>query len=180
MSNYQTVLQISALAGFWGAFAANAIFSDGSNLQWQLPVVVQLIPGALLLVGAFIIPETPQFLASRQKWNAVADSLVWLRQLPRNDPELMEEVNEIRLTAELYKAMQNKQQISFLKEAMKKPVRKRLGVGIGLMIAQNMVGLNALNYCMSVSILRCQANIVQMRPSFSCLLASPLFHRLCS
>jgi hypothetical protein len=30
---------------------------------------------------------------------------------------------------------------------LKRGVRRRLVVGVGLMIAQNMVGLNALNYC---------------------------------
>jgi len=149
MSGYQTMLQLSALAGFWGAFAANSIFSDTSNLQWQLPVAIQLIPGAFLLIGACFIPETPQFLASKGRWTAVAQSLAWLRQMSQDDDDLLDEINEIRVTAELYKAMQNRQQISFFKEAMKKPVRKRLGVGIGLMIAQNMVGLNALNYCKS-------------------------------
>ena len=152
MSGYQTLLQLSALAGFWGAFAANALFSDFSNLQWQLPVTVQLIPGAFLLLGACVVPETPQFLASREKWIAVANSLAWLRQRPRDSPELMEEIHEVKTAVELNKAMQNRQQVSFFQEAMKRPIRKRFGVGIGLMIAQNMVGLNALNYCTSLEL----------------------------
>lgn len=148
MSGYQTILQISALAGFWGAFAANAIFPNTSDLQWQLPVVIQFIPGAFLLLGAAIIPETPQYLAGKEKWAAVADSLAWLRQMPQDNPAIMDEVHEVKIAAELSKAMvQNQKQVSFFREAMKKPVRRRLGVGIGLMIAQNMVGLNALNYC---------------------------------
>lgn len=147
MSGYQTLLQLSALAGFWGAFVANAIFSDQSNLQWQLPVVIQLVPGVILLMGSFFIPETPQFLATHGKWNNATKALSWLRSLPEDDPELVEELHEIKLAADLNQAMQNKQQVSFIREAMKKPIRKRLGVGIGLMIAQNMVGLNALNYC---------------------------------
>lgn len=149
MSGYQTILQISALAGFWGAFAANAIFPDTSNLQWQLPVIVQFIPGAFLLLGALLIPETPQYLASKEKWTAVAESLAWLRQHPQSSPEITGEVHEVQVAAELNAAMlRNQKHVSFFNEAMKKPIRRRLGVGIGLMIAQNMVGLNALNYCM--------------------------------
>ncbi|KAK3080355.1 hypothetical protein LTS18_002179, partial [Coniosporium uncinatum] len=34
----------------------------------------------------------------------------------------------------------------FFAEMRKKSMRQRLSVGVGLMIAQNMVGLNALNY----------------------------------
>lgn len=149
MSNYQTILQLSALVGFWIAFATNAIFTDDSDLQWQLPVIVQLIPGALLLLGAFVIPETPQFLASKGNWSGVADSLAWLRKLPRDDDDISDEVLEVKEAARFSQAMQKRHNVSFFKEAMKKPIRKRLGVGIGLMIAQNMVGLNALNYCKS-------------------------------
>lgn len=153
MSGYQTILQVSALAGFWGAFAANAMFPNTSNLQWQLPVIIQFIPGAFLLLGAVLIPETPQYLASKEKWSAVADSLVWLRQLPQDDPEITKEIHEVQVAAELNAAIvRNQRNVSFFKEAMKKPIRRRLGVGIGLMIAQNMVGLNALNYCMLLAL----------------------------
>lgn len=147
MSGYQTVLQLSALVGFWGAFAVNAIFADSSDIQWQLPVTVQLIPGGFLLIGALFIPETPQFLASKKDWKGLTESLAWLRQLPQDDVEFMEELDEVKMAAELTAAEQSKRQVSFFKEAMKKPIRKRLGVGIGLMVAQNMMGLNALNYC---------------------------------
>jgi hypothetical protein len=148
MSGYQTALQLSALVGFWGAFSTNAIFPDSSALQWQIPVSIQLIPGALLLLGTLLIPETPRYLAEKGKYGAAEDSLAWLRGLEHGHPELASEVTEIREAAELgnSRAMMGKN-TSFFREAMKKGVRRRLGVGIGLMIAQNMVGLNALNYC---------------------------------
>jgi len=147
MSGYQTLLQLSALAGFWGAFAANAVFEDSSDFQWQVPVIVQLVPGAILLIGSFYIPETPQFLASREKWQAAGKAIAWLHCSSEDDPQVLLELHDIKASAELTASMQSQSQTSFLKEAIKKPNRKRLGVGIGLMIAQNMVGLNALNYC---------------------------------
>ncbi|KAL2354349.1 hypothetical protein BJ546DRAFT_1061361 [Cryomyces antarcticus] len=126
MSGYQTALQLSALVGFWGAYASHATFLSSSPLQWQLPVAVQLLPGVFLLLGTFLIPETP-------------------RALPPGDLELERELGEIREAAEASELLQSEKR-GFFSEARKRGVRKRLGVGIGLMIAQNMVGLNALNY----------------------------------
>jgi len=148
MSGYQTALQLSALVGFWGAFATNAFFADSSSLQWQIPVAIQLVPGALLLLGTLLIPETPRYLAEKGRYGDAETSLAWLRGLDHGDAELAAELDEIREAAELgnSRALMGKN-TSFWRDAMKPGVRRRLGVGIGLMIAQNMVGLNALNYC---------------------------------
>lgn len=146
MSGYQTVLQLSALLGFWGAYASNAIFSSVSPLQWELPVSIQLIPGVLLVLGTILVPETPRFLAERGNFKAAESALAWLRGLPLGDVENSCELDEIREAAAISKSMLQNQR-GFFQEVATKGVRQRLFVGIGLMIAQNMVGLNALNYC---------------------------------
>jgi sugar porter (SP) family MFS transporter len=145
MSGYQTVVQLSALFGFWGAFASHSIFPSTNPLQWQIPIGVQLIPGILLVLGTVIIPETPRFHAEKAQFQSAEASLSWLRGLDPTDPALTQELAEIREDALASYKIQLKSR-SFLVEATKKGVRNRLAVGIGLMIAQNMVGLNALNY----------------------------------
>jgi MFS family permease len=146
MSGYQTVLQLSALAGFWGAFASHAIFPSSSPWQWKIPVAIQFIPGVLLLLGTLLVPETPRFLAERGKYEAAENALAWLRGLPLGDSQLSQELDVIQEAARVSKSLMENQD-SFLKEANTKGVRQRLFVGVGLMVAQNMVGLNALNYC---------------------------------
>jgi len=151
MSGYQTTLQLSALAGFWIAYASNAILSQDSDLQWQIPVAVQLVPGILLLFGMSvgIVPESPFWLAGKERWGEVERSLDWLRGVDGAG----EEVAVLRKASERGGSQEmgdyGEEKVSFWKEALRPAVRKRLGVGIGLMVAQNMVGLNALNYCMS-------------------------------
>lgn len=147
MSGYQTFLQLSALAGFWGAYISNSLLSASSSLQWQIPVAMQLVPGILLLLGTFcILPETPRYLAEKNDFMSMEESIKWLRDLRDGDSELVKEIEEITLAADLGKAIMDKKE-SFGREILKKGVRKRLFVGVGLMIGQNMVGLNALNYC---------------------------------
>ena len=74
------------------------------------------------------------------------EALSWLRVLPREHPDILEEIEELREDAQALKMLDTPER-SFFREPLDKSVRKRLLVGVGLMIAQNMVGLNALNYC---------------------------------
>jgi hypothetical protein len=145
MSGYQTALQIGALIGFWGAYVSHAAFPSTSVFQWELPVGIQLVPGIMLLFGTILIPETPRFLAERGRYDESETALAWLRSLPSGDFDLTAEMVEIKEAARVSNFLMSSQQ-SFLKEITSKPVRRRLHIGIGLMIAQNMVGLNALNY----------------------------------
>ena len=146
MSGFQLILQIAALAGFWMAFAANAIFSDTSSLQWRVPLLFQLIPGVLLLIGIIFIPETPSFLASKSQWQQTTDSLSWLRNRYEHDQDLLDELSELRETVEVNQSYSETKRISFTREAIKPANRKRLFVGVGLMVAQNLAGMNGLNY----------------------------------
>ena len=146
LSGYQTALQLAALAGFWAAFAAHSLFADTSALQWKLPVAAQLIPGCFLLLGGFLIPESPTFLWNKGRTEEATAALVWLRG--GFSDEVSQELNELEEAAELAAL---KAGTSLLVAAREPSVRRRLAVGVGLMIAQNMVGLNALNYCMYFS-----------------------------
>jgi hypothetical protein len=145
MSGYQAVLQLSALGGFWGAFASHSVFPSTSAFQWEVPVGIQFVPGVLLLLGTLLVPETPRFLAERGRYEKAEAALAWLRGLSHGDLELSRELDDIREAARISKSLQCGQK-SFYKEAISRGVRQRLFVGVGLMIAQNMVGLNALNY----------------------------------
>lgn len=147
MSGYQTILQLSALAGFWGAYLSNSFFADTSALQWQVPTAIQLIPGIVLLLGTVFIPETPRFSAEKGRWLECEKALAWLRGFQVGEEwRAGGEMQDLRDAARVSEVLKGRK-INFLSEISRKGVRERLGVGIGLMIAQNMVGLNALNYC---------------------------------
>lgn len=143
MSAYQVLVQLGALFGFWAAFFAQISLSDTSALQWQLPVALQLFAGAFLLVGTLIVPESPQYLASKGQHEAMQFSLAWLRRTSLSDPRLIAE--SLSISSDLERR-QKLPKTSLIYELRKKDVRYRLMVGVGIMIAQNMVGLNALNY----------------------------------
>jgi sugar porter (SP) family MFS transporter len=143
LSGYQTVVQFCALIGFWSAFVSHAIFAGTSPYQWELPVGIQLLPGVLLLLGTFFIPETPRYLTLQGQDEDAEEALSWLRRLPLKDPTLLAELQEVQ---EATRACEKLQRRNFFAEASKPDVRRRLFLGMGLMVSQNMSGLNALNY----------------------------------
>lgn len=143
MSGYQVFVQGGALVGFWIAFVSQAIISDESAIQWQLPVSLQLFAGAVLLVGCLFVPESPRYLAEQGHYTSMEESLAWLRRQYSDDPDLVAERIEIQEAADFNEKLKQR---PFVAELRKSDVRRRLAVGIGLMVAQNMAGLNALNY----------------------------------
>lgn len=144
MSGYQTILQLSALAGFWGAYTSHSLFA--SSLQWQLPTAIQLFPGVFLLLGTLFIPESPSFLAGKGRWGDAEKALARLRGVEGEEWLFSAEMEAIREAARIGADLGERKE-SFFSEILKRGVWKRLVIGVGLMIAQNMVGLNALNYC---------------------------------
>ena len=150
MSSYQVVIQGTALIGFWGAYAANAAVDDSSDLQWQAPVAVQLLPGILLLLGTFFIRESPAYLAATRTIVDVEAALSWFRGLPVNHPEIQREAKALVNTVTADALRQDIRKTPFIREAFSKPIRKRLVVGVGLFVTQNLSGMNALNYYVPV------------------------------
>ncbi|KAK5120609.1 hypothetical protein LTR16_004542, partial [Cryomyces antarcticus] len=82
-------------------------------------------------------PRDAEVLRRTGQFDDAEGSLAWLRALPPGDLELERELGEIREAAEASELLQSEKR-GFFSEARKRGVRKRLGVGIGLMIAQNM------------------------------------------
>lgn len=150
MSSYQVIIQGCALIGFWGAYASNAAIADSSDLQWQIPVAVQFVPGVILLLGTLFIKETPHFLARTSTLVKVEKSLAWFRGLSTDNLVVKREAREIVSTVQSDARRQATRRTSFIREAFRYPIRKRLAVGVGLFIAQNMSGMNALNYFAAV------------------------------
>lgn len=143
ISGYQVAIQIFALIGFWGAFVCNSIFSG--NLQWQIPVAVQFLPGCILLAGGLLVlPESPQWLIGKGKTNSANNSLLWLRMDSRDT--IATELRHLQvLSAEANSASEDDTRSSFARQMIRRPLRKRMAIGIGLMVNHtHLLGFNIL------------------------------------
>ena len=52
---------VGSLLGFWIGYIVQQSLAS-TRFQWQLPVFLQLVPAAVLLVAAPFLPETPRWL----------------------------------------------------------------------------------------------------------------------
>ncbi|CAE6491272.1 unnamed protein product [Rhizoctonia solani] len=143
---YEIFLQAGGVVGFWINFGISEHVSFGSK-QWHIPVAVQLIPGGLLLVASVSLRETPRWLYRKGQLNDAIVNLSWIRNLPADHPYIQQEMEGIR--AQFQREMQENGTGGFmtkLKELTKPGIRNRLGVGMCIMMCQNLTGMNAINY----------------------------------
>jgi len=78
---------------FWITCGAKEI---PGHLSWQLPFAIQIIPGLLLVLGAFFfLPSSPRWLAAKGREYEALLVLSKLRKLPSTDSRVRREWIEI-------------------------------------------------------------------------------------
>ncbi|KAI1052499.1 hypothetical protein LB507_007495 [Fusarium sp. FIESC RH6] len=55
---------IGSLTSTWTSYGTGRLTSDWS---WRIPIIVQVVPGAIILLGAWFIPESPRWLMGHNK-----------------------------------------------------------------------------------------------------------------
>lgn len=111
-----------------------------------MPLGLQLVPGALLCAGMLICPESPRWLARKDRWEEAEKVLLYLRNLPSDHPYIRDELSDIRQQVEQHTA--NKMTYpKMFKRLIQKGVRNRILIGLLLMACQNLTGVNIITYC---------------------------------
>ncbi|MBW7984819.1 sugar porter family MFS transporter [Enterobacillus tribolii] len=87
ISLYQLMITIGILA----AFLSDTILSDGGHWRWMLGIIT--FPAIVLFVGVLTLPESPRWLAMKDKHELAAKVLKLLRN---SDREAREELDQIR------------------------------------------------------------------------------------
>ncbi|KAK6364436.1 hypothetical protein LTS17_012201 [Exophiala oligosperma] len=138
--------QCGGLIGFWINYGLTQHVAP-SRTQWLTPFAVQLIPGGLLAIGAFFLPETPRWLLAAGKRTQGIRSLCFLRNLPADHPYLLREVQMIDEAVEHLKRTIGVHFTAPFKEVYtSKKIAYRFFLGGALFFWQNGSGINAINY----------------------------------
>ncbi len=87
ISLYQLMITIGILA----AFLSDTILSDGGHWRWMLGIIT--FPAIVLFVGVLTLPESPRWLAMKDKHELAAKVLKLLRN---SDREARDELDQIR------------------------------------------------------------------------------------
>ncbi|KAI7237355.1 putative quinate [Hortaea werneckii] len=138
--------QIGGLVGFWISYGLTE-HMEPSHKQWIIPFAVQLIPGGMLLIGAFWLRESPRWLMSKNRRELAIKNLCWIRNLPEDEMYIVEEVAFIDAAIEEQNAAIG---VGFWKPfkavGQNRKVQWRFVLGCMLFLFQNGSGINAINY----------------------------------
>ncbi|XP_051140416.1 sugar transporter ERD6-like 6 isoform X2 [Andrographis paniculata] len=109
----------------------------GLFLPWRVLAVLGILPCTLLIPGLFFIPESPRWLAKMGLNEGFETSLQVLRGF---DTDISSEVNEIKRSV----ASSNRRTVIRISELRRKRYWYPLMVGIGLLMLQQLTGINGV------------------------------------
>ncbi|CAK9167481.1 unnamed protein product [Ilex paraguariensis] len=132
-----------------GAFAAtnqlmiccgvSVMYLIGTVISWRTLALIGTIPCILQLLGLFIIPESPRWLAKKTRGK---DCEAALQRLRGNNANISEEAAEIRDYIETLQRLSDSRML----ELFNRKYTHSLIVGVGLMVLQQFGGVNAIAY----------------------------------
>ncbi|KAF6176558.1 hypothetical protein GIB67_034420 [Kingdonia uniflora] len=118
------------------------IFIMGTIVTWRTLALIGIIPCIVLILGLFIIPESPRWLAKggRKKEFEAA-----LRKLRGKDADILEEAADIQ---DYLKSLQHLPKAKVLDLFQRRYLRSLI-VGVGLMVFQQFGGANGIGFYVS-------------------------------
>ncbi|XP_066392805.1 sugar transporter ERD6-like 7 isoform X1 [Miscanthus floridulus] len=117
----------------------SAAYIIGALVSWRSLVLVGLVPCAVLLVGLFFIPESPRWLANIGKEREFHASL---QEFRGEDSDISEEATEIKDYIESIRRLPKAR----IQDLFQSKNMYAVTVGVGLMIFQQLGGINALGF----------------------------------
>ncbi|TKX22040.1 high-affinity glucose transporter-2 [Elsinoe australis] len=110
---------------------------------FRVPWGVQAVPGFILLIGMFILPESPRWLASKDRWEECEAVLILTHG--KGDPDapiVRREYNEIKEWINLEREAAN---VSYL-ELIRPRMINRTHIGLFTQIWSQLTGMNVMMY----------------------------------
>jgi hypothetical protein len=111
------------------------------SASFRLPWGLQMIPAMLLFVGLIVLPESPRWLAKKDRWEEAQEvlTLVHGRGDP-NSPFVMQEMSDIREVVEFER---NNADVSYF-ELFKPRMINRTIIGLFTQIWSQLTGMNVM------------------------------------
>jgi len=144
---FECALQVFQVIGFWINYGVNLHVSGKSDAQWQIPFGFQLVPASLLIISMVFQPESPRWLIQNSQSEKAIRGLSKIRMLSPDHEYIQWEVGMVQQQLEHENLLgANNNLLAKLKETFSAGIRRRLFLGMALMMLQNLSGINALNY----------------------------------
>ncbi|KAL4920494.1 general substrate transporter, partial [Aspergillus aurantiobrunneus] len=142
-SGYQFTFTIGIFTSYWIDYALQ--FRAPTPAQWQIPLALQLVPGALMGLGMLSLTESVRWLLANGNTHAAWASLVWVRGAS-NDFNPSSAADEL---AEMKRAVDDDTKATedfHPRELLLRPNLHRIALAVTLFIAQQATGATAMAY----------------------------------
>lgn len=141
-SRVVTQNELMIVTGQLLAYVLNALLAvlllAGDDSVWRYMLFIAVIPAIALLIGMFLVPESPRWLIQQHKMEQGKQVLHQVRGAERAD----EEFNSIKRSVE--KASSRKK--STFKDLTTPWIRYIVFIGIGVAVLQQITGINSIMY----------------------------------
>ncbi|KAI8319285.1 general substrate transporter [Martensiomyces pterosporus] len=140
VSLQQWAITWGIMIAFWIDYGCGFI---SGNTSWRLPLGLQMVPAIILLGGMFFVPFSPRWLVNNDRIEEAQRVLARLRSNGDiNAPEVIEELEEIK---EAVRIEREAAEYGYI-ELIKYPIFRRVVLGVGIQIFQQLTGINVVMY----------------------------------
>ncbi|KAG2337459.1 general substrate transporter [Suillus weaverae] len=91
----EVAVGLGNMLAFWVNYSVSLNISPG-QMQWRLPIIAQIIPGALFLFFMLFQPESPRWLVERDRYEDAAAALSYIARKDQDDDAVVLTLSEIR------------------------------------------------------------------------------------
>ncbi|KAG1778986.1 general substrate transporter [Suillus placidus] len=91
----EVAVGLGNMLAFWVNYSVSLNISLG-QMQWRLPIIAQIIPGALLLFFMLFQPESPRWLVEHGQYEDAAAALAYIARKDQDDDAVVLTLSEIR------------------------------------------------------------------------------------
>ncbi|AQK92252.1 Retrovirus-related Pol polyprotein LINE-1 [Zea mays] len=122
-------------------FGVMFVYVLGLFFPWRLLALIGTLPCLFLIPGLFFIPESPRWLARMNRMDDCETSLQVLRGF---NADITAEANDIKASMQIAVTSANKSGTISFQELNQKKNRTPLILGIGLLVLQQLSGINCI------------------------------------
>lgn len=150
---YQLFIQIGLMISFWINYGMSINHPSDAG-QWQVSLALQILPGVILILGMFFLHESPRHLYRKGQDEKALRVLCWTRNLSADHEYVQREAVDIKTQllneGMLVDSIAKNSHWALWKEIFTVRTNlKRLALGLSMMVLQQLMGVNAINYCQS-------------------------------
>lgn len=139
----QLANNIGIMLSFWVNYSASKNFAP-TDMQWRMPLIVQLVPGVFFVVLMSFQPESPRWLVEHGHYDRAAKSLARASGTTASDPDVQLVLEEIKADYQGKQLTTLRQQFVMMGES--RTTALRCFIPSLVMFWQQATGTNAINY----------------------------------